>query len=84
MCLAVPGKVLSIADEGDALRMAKVSFSGVVREVSLAFTPEAGVDSYVIVHAGSAIGVLDEAEARKTIEELRRIDPSLVLGDEAP
>ena len=83
MCLAVPGKVLSIAAEGDPLRSAKVSFSGVVREVSLAFVPEAGVGAYVIVHAGSAISVLDEAEARRTIEELRKIDSSLALGDEA-
>ena len=74
MCLAVPGKILSIQDDGTPMRTGKVSFSGTVREVNLAYVPEASVDDYVIVHAGFAIGTLDEAEARQVFEDLRRIE----------
>jgi len=74
MCLAVPGKILSIQDDGTPMRTGKVSFGGTVREVNLAYVPEASVDDYVIVHAGFAIGTLDEAEARQVFEDLRRIE----------
>jgi hydrogenase expression/formation protein HypC len=66
MCLAVPGQVLSIAD--DELRTATVSFGGVTKTVSLALVPEAGVGDYVIVHVGFAISKLDEEAARRTLE----------------
>lgn len=70
MCLAVPGRILSI-DESDAtLRMAKVQFGGVTKEISLALTPEAQEGQYVLVHAGMAISVVDEYEAQKILEEL--------------
>lgn len=65
MCLAVPGQVLSVAD--DQLRTATVSFGGVTKSVSLALVPEAGVGDYVIVHVGFAISKLDEAAARRTL-----------------
>ena len=73
MCLAVPGKVLSIAGE-DFARSARVSFGGIVREVSLAYVPEAVVSDYVIVHVGFAISLLDEAEAMRTFEYLKQMD----------
>lgn len=66
MCLAVPGQVLSIAD--DELRTATVSFGGVTKTVSLALVPEAVVGDYVIVHVGFAISKLDEEAARRTLE----------------
>ncbi len=66
MCLAVPGRVLNIAD--DTLRMATVSFGGVTKSVSLALVPEAGIGDYVIVHVGFAISRLDEEAARRTLE----------------
>ena len=66
MCLAVPGQVLTIAD--DELRTATVSFGGVTKTVSLALVPEAGVGDYVIVHVGFAISKLDEEAARRTLE----------------
>jgi hydrogenase expression/formation protein HypC len=75
MCLAVPGKILSIT--GDPLdpmtRMGKVDFGGVLKEASLAYVPEAGVGHYVIVHAGFAISRLDEEEANKVLEYLRQM-----------
>lgn len=71
MCLAVPGRVLRILEEGDsALRRAVVDFAGVRREVSLAFTPDARPGDYVMVHVGFALSVVDEAEAQKIFEYL--------------
>ncbi len=72
MCLAVPGKILSISGD-DATRMGAVSFGGVSKEASLAFVPEAKVGDYVLVHAGFAISVVDEAEAAQTLEYFRQI-----------
>ena len=72
MCLAVPGKVLSIHGE-DFARSAQVSFGGTVREVSLAYVPEAEAGDYVIVHVGFAISLLDEAEAMRTFEYLKQM-----------
>jgi len=72
MCLAVPGKILSIEGE-DFARSARVSFGGIVRDVSLAYVPEAELGDYVIVHVGMAISLLDEAEANRTFEYLRQM-----------
>ena len=66
MCLGVPGQIESILGEG-LERKAYVNFSGVKREVSLAFLPEAQVADYVIVHVGVAIARLDEEAAAKTL-----------------
>jgi hydrogenase expression/formation protein HypC len=80
MCLAVPGKILSVSGE-DFARMARVSFGGIVKEISLAYVPEANTGEYVIVHVGFAISVVDEAEALQTFEylkqmgELEELDP---------
>ena len=73
MCLAVPGKILSISGEGFSLK-GRVSFGGVVREVSLAYVPEVITGQYVIVHAGFALSVLDEEEALKTLEYLEEVE----------
>jgi hydrogenase expression/formation protein HypC len=74
MCLAVPGKILSMAGDDPLMRTAKVSFGGIVKEVSLAYTPEARVNDYVVVHVGFALSVLDEVEAGKVFEYLRQMD----------
>ncbi len=73
MCLAIPGKILSIQGE-DFARTAQVSFGGIVRETSLAYVPEAVEGDYVIVHVGMAISVLDEAEALRTFEMLEQMN----------
>jgi hydrogenase expression/formation protein HypC len=73
MCLAVPGKLLSIAGEDPLARTGKVSFGGILKEVNLTCVPEAKVGDYVIVHAGLAISVLDEEEAARTLEYLQEI-----------
>ena len=75
MCLAVPGKILSIDDSnGELMKIGKVSFGGIVKEVNLAYTPEAKVDDYVIVHVGFALNTVDESEAMKVFEYLKEID----------
>jgi hydrogenase expression/formation protein HypC len=73
MCLAIPGKILSIQGE-DFSRSAQVSFGGLLRNVSLAYVPEAELGDYVIVHVGFAISLLDEAEAIRTYEYLKQMD----------
>jgi len=74
MCLAIPGKILSIAGDDPLLRGGRVSFGGIVKEVNLAYTPEAGVGDYVIVHVGFAISTVDEAEAHRVFDYLREMD----------
>ena len=74
MCLAVPGKILTVSGDEPLRRMGRVSFGGIVKEVSLAYVPDAGVDDYVIVHAGFAISQLDEHEALEVFEYLREIE----------
>jgi hydrogenase expression/formation protein HypC len=68
MCLAIPAKIISLTDNDDDLqRMARVDFSGVQKDISLAYLPEAKVGDYVIVHAGLALSLLDEDEAQITL-----------------
>src|SRR5690606_866113 len=84
MCLAVPGKILSITGDDPMLRTGKVSFGGIVKEVSLAYVPEAQVDDYVLVHVGFAISRTDEAEAAEVFEILKEMDELEGLDDEIP
>jgi len=72
MCLAVPGKLLSISGE-EILRTGVVSFGGANKEASLAFVPEAKVGDYVLVHAGFALSVVDAEEAEQTLRDFRQI-----------
>jgi hydrogenase expression/formation protein HypC len=72
MCLAVPGQIISIQGN-DLNRMGRVSFSGIVKEVSLAYVPEAQIEDYVIVHVGFAISQLDPHEAKQTLQYLKQI-----------
>ena len=69
MCLAVPGKIVSISGD-DLSKTGKVSFGGVVKEVSLAYLPEAKVGDYTIVHVGFALSIVDEEAAEQTLADL--------------
>lgn len=73
MCLAVPGKVLSISGDDPLVRAARVSFNGVIKEVSLACAPEARIGDYVLVHVGVAISVVDPQEAAETFSYLQQM-----------
>lgn len=73
MCLAVPGEVLEIAEDGHR-REARVAFGGAVKRVRLDFVPEAGCGDFVIVHAGFAISRMDAAEAARTLALLAELE----------
>ena len=85
MCLAVPGKIISLKNSN-----AEVDFSGVKRQVSLDLVPEAKKNDYVLVHAGFAIQVLDPGEAAETLKLFAEIygkehaDASGPLGHNKP
>ena len=74
MCLSIPGKIMSIANEGSLECMGKVNFGGIVKEASLAYVPEAKVGDYVIVHVGFAISIVDEEEAARVFEYLKEME----------
>ncbi len=73
MCLAIPGKIISMEQGDDLLRCGKVSFGGIVKDVYLGYVPEATVGDYVIVHAGFAISKLDQEEAQRSLEALETL-----------
>jgi hydrogenase expression/formation protein HypC len=76
MCLAIPGKILSMAAPVEAdqiFRHGKVSFGGIVKDVNLSMVPDAIVGDYILVHVGVAISKIDEEEAQKTFEYLNQM-----------
>jgi hydrogenase expression/formation protein HypC len=73
MCLAVPGKVIFVQGEDPLLRYARVSFAGVIKNVSLTCAPEAKIGDYVLVHVGVAISIVDQKDAEETYEYLRQM-----------
>jgi len=74
MCLGIPGEVLSMEEDAQGLRKGRVSFGGVVREVSLDLVPEARVGDYVVVHVGFAISVIDAEEAQSVFQLLQELE----------
>jgi len=71
MCLAVPGKIMSVHQNESGLRMAKVNFAGVGKDVCLEWLPDAQVGEYVLVHVGFALSKVDEQDAEATLQILR-------------
>lgn len=80
MCLAVPGKVVSI-DPSGPLRMGKVDFGGVEMDICMEFLPEAGVGDYVLAHVGTALTLLSEEDAMATLDALRQLGEVQPLPD---
>jgi hydrogenase expression/formation protein HypC len=74
MCLAVPGQILTVTGDEPLTRIGRVSFAGVIKDVSLAYVPEAQVGDYVLVHVGVALQTLDAAEAEKTLDYFRQME----------
>ena len=72
MCLGVPGKITDIYTSG-TLKMARVDFGGVLREVCVEAIPEAKTGDWTIVHAGFALNLLSETEAQETLDALREL-----------
>ena len=75
MCLAIPGKVIEIREGVNLLeRTGRVDFSGIIKEVNLAYVPEVQVEDYVIVHVGFAISKVDPIEANRVFAYLKEMD----------
>lgn len=83
MCLAIPGKVLEVYDE-DGLPTGKVEFGGIIKSVCLAYTPEAEVGDYVIVHVGFAISRVDEKEAQEIFSYIQEVEQAADSADGQP
>jgi hydrogenase expression/formation protein HypC len=74
MCLAIPGKIISIdSHEDEVFRNGKVSFGGIMKQVNLSMVPDSKVGEYVLVHVGVAISDIDEKEALLTLEYFKQI-----------
>lgn len=74
MCLAVPGKIISMTGDDALSRTGRVEFAGVSKEVSLAYVPEAQLDDYVIIHAGFAISIVDQEEAQHSLQVFSQLE----------
>ena len=83
MCLGIPGKVLELFEQ-DNLPMGKVEFGGIVKEVCLAYTPEAEVGDYVLIHVGFAISRIDEEEANEIFQYLDEIQAAGMAEEIGP
>ena len=84
MCLAIPGKIASISGDDPLMRTGKVDFGGILKEISLAYVPEAQVGDYVIVHVGFALSRVDEAEAQQIFQYLREMQELVDLEEGQP
>jgi len=76
MCLAVPGKIISIDESTPELKMAKVDFGGIVKPICVQWL-DANVGDYILAHAGMAITHLDEQEAEQTLNDFDAIARSI-------
>ncbi len=83
MCLGIPGKIIEIRGDDPLLRSGRVTFGGAVRDVSLAYVPEAGIGDYVIVHVGFAISRIDEQEALEVFRYLEQMGELEELREES-
>jgi hydrogenase expression/formation protein HypC len=73
MCLGVPGKIIEIK-EINGIKMGKIDFGGVIKEACLEYVPEAKVDDYCIIHVGFALSILEENEAKASLEVLKELE----------
>ncbi len=84
MCLAIPGKIERITGDEPLTRMGRINFGGVVKEACLAYVPDVKVGDYVIVHVGFALSKVDEDEAHKVFEYLKRMEELGELKEVSP
>ena len=82
MCLAVPGRILSIDGTDPVLRAGRVDFAGIVKRVNLSYVPDAQVGDFVLVHVGFAISMVDEAEAAQVFSYLREMGDLAELSED--
>lgn len=75
MCLAIPGRIKSIEEHKEGyMRMGKVELGGIVKEINLQLVPDAKENDYVLVHVGVAISIVDEEEAKSSLEFLQQMN----------
>ncbi len=82
MCLAVPGRIVTIEGDDPILRAGIVDFSGVTKRVNLSYVPDAKIGDFVLVHVGFAISTVDEEEAAKVFSYLREMGDLAELVDQ--
>ncbi len=80
MCLAIPGKLLEIANDANGVRMGRANFGGIVKQVCLEYTPEVQTGDYVLVHVGFALSKVDEEQAAQTYKALEQLQQLGELG----
>ena len=73
MCLAIPGKIVSIDESNNELKMAKVNFGGVMKDICIQWLDEIQVGDYVLAHVGFALNKIDQKDAEETIEILKQM-----------
>jgi hydrogenase expression/formation protein HypC len=73
MCLAVPGKIVSIDETNKDLKMAKVNFGGVMKDICIQWLPDVQIGEYVLAHVGFALNKIDQKDAEETIEILKQM-----------
>jgi hydrogenase expression/formation protein HypC len=73
MCLAIPGRIVTISGDAPMMRFAQVDFGGVGKQINLAYVPHARIGDYVLVHVGFALTVIDETEAEQIFADLQEI-----------
>jgi hydrogenase expression/formation protein HypC len=73
MCLAVPGKIISIDDSDPELKMAKVIFGEIARDICIQWVKDLSEGDYIIAHIGTALSKIDEADAKATLEAFREM-----------
>ncbi|MCD6556646.1 MAG: HypC/HybG/HupF family hydrogenase formation chaperone [Bacteroidales bacterium] len=73
MCLAVPGKIISIHDN-DGIRTAKVSFGGAIKDINIEWLPEAKEGNYILAHVGTALSIVNEEEAEEAIKTAKEFE----------
>jgi len=78
MCLGIPARVIELY-ETNGMKMAKVDFGGVIKEACMEYLPEVKLGDYAIIHVGFGLSILDEQEAKETLDLLHQIE---TLGEE--
>lgn len=75
MCLAIPGKIISINNTTESVfKIGKVSFNGIIKKINLGLVPEAKQGDFILVHVGLAMTIIDEKEAKSTMDFLNGSD----------
>lgn len=81
MCLAIPGRIITIEAGDPVLRSGRVDFAGVIKHVNLSYVPDARIGDFVLVHVGFAISTVDDAEARQVFDYLEQMGELAELSE---